>query len=54
MLLFFLIALFAICLTSILLTACAQRRGGVRGFLRAGPLQFSVEIDPTPRGGGAD
>jgi hypothetical protein len=47
--LFFLVALFVICLTSVLLTACAWRKGGVRGFLRAGPLQFSVEIDPNPQ-----
>jgi hypothetical protein len=46
--LFLLIALSVVCLTAILLSACAWRKGGVRGFVRAGPLHFSVEIDPTP------
>ena len=36
------------CLTAVVLTACARRKGGVRGFLRAGPVQLSIEIDASP------
>jgi hypothetical protein len=45
------IALPLVCLTAIVLTACAWRSGAVRGSLRAGPVQFGIEIDPSRRDG---
>ena len=49
MLLFFLVATFTVaCLTTVILIAAIKRKGGVRGFLRAGPVHFGIEIDPPP------
>jgi hypothetical protein len=40
-------------LTAVLLTACAIRRGGVRGFFRAWRLfEVRIEIDASPIGTG--
>jgi hypothetical protein len=36
------------CLTALVLAACILRKGAVRGFLRAGFLQLSIEIDASP------
>lgn len=37
-----------VCLTAIVLTACLRRRGVVRGWLRAGSVDFGIEIDAGP------
>ncbi len=37
-----------VCVTVVVLTACMRRKGGVRGFLRAGPVHFGIEIDASP------
>jgi hypothetical protein len=36
------------CGTIVVLVACTRRKGGVRGFLRAGPLHLAIEIDASP------
>jgi hypothetical protein len=35
-------------LTALVLAACILRRGAVRGFLRAGFVRLSIEIDASP------
>jgi hypothetical protein len=45
----FLVILFALaCVTAVVVIAAIKRKGGARGFLRAGPVHFGIEIDPAP------